>query len=64
MRPDNIPGKTLGITVVLVSLLQGCGHKGPLMLPAPHVQTPQAQTTSPQLPDSQKQDLLSSQQNK
>jgi len=28
-------GITLGIIVVLAALLQGCGHKGPLMLPAP-----------------------------
>jgi predicted small lipoprotein YifL len=28
-------GVTLGIIAVLVMLLQGCGHKGPLGLPAP-----------------------------
>jgi len=28
-------GTVLGIIVVLASLLQGCGHKGPLVLPAP-----------------------------
>jgi len=29
------PGITLGIIMALAALLQGCGHKGPLTLPAP-----------------------------
>jgi predicted small lipoprotein YifL len=29
----------LGIIVVLITLLQGCGHKGPLTLPAPDAAT-------------------------
>gem|GEM_PF-903756 len=52
--PERIPYRIPGIIAVLVLVLQGCGHKGPLMLPAPP-----AQTTSPQKPD-----LPSSQQNK
>jgi predicted small lipoprotein YifL len=59
MRSGHIPGKTLGIIAVLVLLLQGCGHKGPLMLPAP-----KTQATKPQLPDSQQPVFPSSQQSK
>jgi predicted small lipoprotein YifL len=58
MRPD-MPNKTWGITLVLISLLQGCGHKGPLMLPAS-----QAQTQNPQISDPQKSGLPASQPNK
>jgi predicted small lipoprotein YifL len=54
----------MGIIVVLTLLLEGCGHKGPLILPAPQAQTSPAQITNPQLPDLQKPGLLSSQQNK
>ncbi|MGA7750418.1 MAG: lipoprotein [Gallionella sp.] len=66
--PDRIPNRIQTVIAVLVLVLQGCGHKGPLMLPAPQTQTspaqvsgaqtPQGQTTSPQKPD-----LPSSQQN-
>jgi predicted small lipoprotein YifL len=60
MRPHPIPEKILkriqAVTVVSVLVLQGCGHKGPLMLPAPPVQASPApasavQTTSPQNPE-------------
>jgi len=60
MRPPLIPKKILkripAIIVVSLLELQGCGHKGPLMLPAPPVQASQVpaslvQTTSPQNPD-------------
>ena len=64
MRSGLIPDKTLGIIVILALLLEGCGHKGPLMLPAPKAQSSQAPTTSPPIPDSQKTGLPSSQQNK
>lgn len=51
-------GIFLGITVVLV-VLQGCGRKGPLTLPASQAQAPlpqaiQIQTPGPQTPDPQK----------
>jgi len=55
-------GFILGIMTILFLLLEGCGHKGPLKLPAPQAQTPQAQTTSPQILDSPKPDLPPSQQ--
>jgi predicted small lipoprotein YifL len=72
MRFGLIPEKTWGIIVILFLLLEGCGHKGPLKLPAPQAQTPQAQTpqaqthqsqtSGPQIPDPQKPDLQPSQQ--
>jgi predicted small lipoprotein YifL len=37
------------LPVLLVILLQGCGHKGPLYLPAPD-QVPAAQTPAAPLP--------------
>lgn len=62
MRSSLIPGKTWGIMAILFLLLEGCGHKGPLKLPAPKTQTPQAQMPGPQIPDTQKPDLAPSQQ--
>jgi predicted small lipoprotein YifL len=62
MRSGLIPGKTWGIMAILFLLLAGCGHKGPLKLPAPKTQIPQAQTASPQIPDPQKPDLPPPQQ--
>jgi predicted small lipoprotein YifL len=53
----------LVIILVLALLLEGCGHKGPLKLPAPPVMTSPAPTTSSTMPDAQKSDLPSSQQN-
>ena len=59
MRSHPIPKKILkriqALIVVSLLELQGCGHKGPLMLPAPPVQASQVpaslvQTTSPQNP--------------
>jgi predicted small lipoprotein YifL len=69
MRSGLIPQKTWGIIVILASLLQGCGHKGPLKLPQPTAQAsqPQAaqsQTVSPQTPGSQDPGLPSAQQSK
>jgi predicted small lipoprotein YifL len=58
------PQKTWGIILILALLLEGCGHKGPLKLPEPQAQAPQAQTTSPQIPGSQEPGLPSSQQTK
>ena len=65
MRPDN-PGKNVGIAAILILLLTGCGHKGPLMLPMPHVKTNSPPTPSSHNPDlpSQNQDLPASQPNK
>jgi predicted small lipoprotein YifL len=59
MRSVLISGKTLGIIIVLALLLEGCGHKSPLMLPAP-----KAQTTNPSTPDTQQPGLPSDQPNK
>jgi predicted small lipoprotein YifL len=58
MPPDNL-GKNVCIAAILIFLLTGCGHKGPLMLPAPHVKT-----NSPPTPSSQNPDLPASQLNK
>jgi predicted small lipoprotein YifL len=55
-------GFILGIMAILFLLLEGCGHKGPLKLPAPQAQIPQAPTTSPQTLDSPKPDMPPSQQ--
>jgi predicted small lipoprotein YifL len=33
----------LGIIIISALLLEGCGHKGPLMLPSPPERTAQAQ---------------------
>jgi predicted small lipoprotein YifL len=51
----------LVIILVFALLLEGCGHKGPLKLPAPPVGTSPAQTASPAIPDAQKPALPSSQ---
>jgi predicted small lipoprotein YifL len=69
MRSCLIPQKTWGIIIILASLLQGCGHKGPLKLPQPPAQAsqPQAaqsQTASPQTAGSQEPGLPSAQQSK
>jgi predicted small lipoprotein YifL len=47
------PEKSCGIILILSLLLEGCGHKGPLKLPEPQIQQPQAQATSPQITDTQ-----------
>jgi len=52
MRSDLIPEKVRTIIVIL-SLLGGCGHKGPLKLPEPKPPAPQAQAANPQIPDAQ-----------
>ena len=64
MRSGLIPEKSWGIIVILALLVEGCGHKGPLKLPAPQAQTPQAQTTNPQTTDLQKPAMPSPQQSK
>ena len=55
MRPYPIPKKILksiqAFIVVSLLVLQGCGHKGPLMLPPPPAPASPVQTTSPQNPD-------------
>ena len=45
MHRNNI---ALGIIVVLASLLQGCGKKGPLTFPQPGPLKSEAQQTEPQ----------------
>ena len=62
MRSGLIPEKTWAIMAILLLLLEGCGHRGPLRLPPPQAQPPEAQTTSPQEPDSQTPALPPSQQ--
>jgi predicted small lipoprotein YifL len=42
----------LVIILFFALLLEGCGHKGPLKLPAPQAQTPQTQTSDSPKPDS------------
>ena len=37
----------LGIIVISAFLLEGCGHKGPLMLPSPETRAAQTQTPIP-----------------
>jgi len=64
MHSGLIPEKTWGIIMVLVLLLEGCGHKGPLKLPEPQAQPPQAQTTNPQITDSQTSGMPPPQQDK
>lgn len=44
-------GKSWGILAILILLLEGCGHKGPLKLPEPQLQTPQTETASPRESD-------------
>jgi predicted small lipoprotein YifL len=41
---------SLSIIVALALPLQGCGKKGPLMLPSPQAQTPSPQKPEPQAP--------------
>lgn len=52
MRSGFSTDKIPYIIVVLVFLLQGCGHKGPLTLPAPKVAVSPAQAADPQTTDS------------
>jgi len=53
MRHDHLKIGMPFIIAALALALQGCGHKGPLMLPAPQVQTPKVQTSSPEKSGSQ-----------
>jgi len=64
MRSGLIPAITWVIMAILYLLLEGCGHKGPLILPPPKAEPPQAQTTSPQTPDPEATVPPSSQQSK
>jgi len=70
MNYINVPGGIMVMATMLATILalQGCGHKGPLMLPAPEVQktgaqTSQAQTSGAQATSPQKSDLPSTGQN-
>jgi predicted small lipoprotein YifL len=62
MHSGITPEKTWGIILISALLLEGCGHKGPLKLPEPQAQIPQAQTTDPQFTDSQKAGMPSPRQ--
>jgi predicted small lipoprotein YifL len=55
MNYINVPGRIIAVAAMLVTILalQGCGHKGPLMLPAPEVQKAGAQTSQVQTPGTQ-----------
>jgi predicted small lipoprotein YifL len=50
MNYINVPGRIMVMATMLVAILalQGCGHKGPLMLPVPQAQTSGAQTSGTQ----------------
>lgn len=51
MFDSNIPAKLMAVIAIL--MLQGCGHKGPLMLPAskvPASQVPASQAAASQVP--------------
>jgi predicted small lipoprotein YifL len=63
MRSDLIHTITW-FTMAILLLLEGCGHKGPLILPPAKVEPPQAQPTSPQTPDQETPALPPSQQSK
>jgi predicted small lipoprotein YifL len=39
MRSSFIPKNTWGIILISIFLLEGCGHKGPLMLPEAAIRT-------------------------
>jgi predicted small lipoprotein YifL len=49
----NVPGRIMVMATMLAAILalQGCGHKGPLMLPAPQAQASGTQASSPQKSD-------------
>jgi len=64
MRSGLIHAITWVTMAILFLLLGGCGHKGPLRLPTPESQPPQAQTTSPPTPDPESPVSPSSQQSK
>ncbi len=65
MRADK-PDKNVCIAAILILLLTGCGHKGPLMLPVAHVKTNSPPTPGSHNPDlpSQNPGLPASQPNK
>ncbi len=54
MLDVNVPGRIMVAATILAAMLaailalQGCGHKGPLMLPAPQAQKSGAQTSGVQ----------------
>ncbi|MEO8316144.1 MAG: lipoprotein [Pseudomonadota bacterium] len=52
------------VIATLALLLQGCGHKGPLQLPAPQTQPTMAQNRGSQIPESPQPALPTSQQGK
>ena len=56
-----IPGNSWGYLVITLLLLGGCGHKGPLRLPAPQPQTAQAPTAGQQINGQQTPEAPSSQ---
>ena len=62
MCSDHTPYRILPIIAVLALALQGCGHKGPLMLPAPPVPVSGVQAPPAQAADQQKASLPSAQQ--
>ena len=61
MQSGLFHGNSRSILAILILLLAGCGHKGPLKLPPPQAQAPHAQTASPQVPDAQTSETLSPQ---
>jgi predicted small lipoprotein YifL len=64
MRSDLIHTITWFTLAILLLLLEGCGHKGPLILPPEKVEPPQTQPTSQQTPDQETPALPPSQQSK
>lgn len=54
----------LGVTVILAVLMQGCGRKAPLTLPAAKPPATKTQAPSPQAQDPQKSGAPSSMQGK
>jgi|WetSurMetagenome_2_1015567.scaffolds.fasta_scaffold91594_3 predicted small lipoprotein YifL len=49
----SVQGRIMVMATMLVAILalQGCGHKGPLMLPVPQAQTSGTPETNPQKSD-------------
>ena len=67
MFDSNIPAKLMAVIAIL--MLQGCGHKGPLVLPVSKVPAPQAAAsqvpaTSQPVPDAQNPGTPAAQPNK